>query len=75
MESCQAPDVSPADAPEPQPEESTPEPTPVVSEVETLKLPSFETMGVRELRLLARDQGIKGAARMRKAQLLELLAR
>jgi hypothetical protein len=31
-------------------------------------------MGIRELRILARDSGIKGAARMKKNQLLASLA-
>lgn len=75
VDSCQAPEVAPA----PQPEESTPAVPPVVLLVETPVVseavtPDLSTLGIRELRILGRDAGIKGAARMRKAQLLELLA-
>lgn len=82
VDSCQAPEVDPA----PQPEESPPAVTPVVSLVETpveplvetpvvseAVTPDLSTLGIRELRLLGRDSGIKGASRMRKADLLALL--
>lgn len=36
--------------------------------------PSIKLPGVRELRLMARDRGIKGFARMNKDQLLAILA-
>jgi hypothetical protein len=31
-------------------------------------------MGIRELRILARDSGVKGAARMKKSEILASLA-
>jgi hypothetical protein len=36
-------------------------------------LPDYGSLGVRELRILARDSGIKGAARMKKVELVNLL--
>jgi hypothetical protein len=68
VDSCQAPEPvqeapepapAPVASPEPQPQ---PEATPLAA------------LGIRELRILARDSGIKGAARMKKTELLASLA-
>jgi hypothetical protein len=68
VDSCQAsepvqeapePAPAPVASPEPQPQ---PEAAPLAA------------MGIRELRILARDSGVKGAARMKKSEILASLA-
>lgn len=60
--------------PDTTPEEPKPAPEPQPEAVALpAALPDYGSLGVRELRILARDSGIKGAARMKKVELVNLL--
>lgn len=67
VESCQAPEPVAATEPAPVQPEPASEPVQPVQ-------PVLAEAGIRELRKLGTAQGIKGAARMRKEELLSLLA-
>lgn len=65
--------VEPVDATESIDVPESVEPVDAPESVESVDASPYHSMGIRALRLLARDRGIKGAARMTKAQCIAAL--